>query len=1147
MTGKIQVFFSNRVELLYRDFKEAVYAPPCSPFARRLVIVPSPALKSWLMLQLAKDPDVGIAAGLEIGYLDEIIEKLRSLFSVADAEPKRVPSLLELGLAIEVELRKAIKFWPKMSLPEKEVWGPLFQYLHIQSDKTLSRKSERRLLALAGKLAQLFRQYGKYGHGMVLEWEKEIATGWQQQLWRLLFQKKTGWTYLYRELIKNIHPPADIPDIQVHLFSISYIPPLFFNYLEKIAQSIPVYEYLLSPCQYFWSDVRSDKETRRLSTFWKRMGISEQQQITLDAFLRDRNPLLANFGRLGREMAQLVENGEAETFENYALPQAIEDHPQYQSFLEDSTELSPSSFPLTLLQAVQADMLLLRNPAQSPKISFRNFDGSIQIHSSCTRLREVEALYDRLVGIMLEHAKEDDPITAGDIIVMAPDILEYEPFIKMVFQGSESQLDVHVMDLNIPAQNLLVQSFMHLLAMPGSRWDAVTILQLFEYPAFQRRQQLTHEDIDQVRDWIKDAGISWGSDGEHRNELLQRDHCAHEMTEQASSGTWEFGIARLLSGLAIQASSDEDSVMMHVHPLKVVATQSDLLGKLIRLLHSLREDLRPLSDGSSFTLKDWASYLQCLYQAYFSEDGNEANDFQNSILAPLNALRSASRYFPNEKFTFASIKKHLDSELSQKSAIYRESHLNAVRFCSLIPMRTIPAKVIVLLGMQEGCYPRRDQTVSLNLLTGHAKADYFPSQTEFDRYLFLEALLSARRYFILSHLGYSQKDLKELAPSLLVTELSNYLDKAFEIGGSKPSELCHFKHPFQAFDSTYFKENSRLKSYSKSYFDAASAYYHVQKKPAFNFIREYTILNPKKLENEIRLNIRDLQAFAKNPLKIYFNKKLGIYLEKEEDRIIETEESFLLSYLEIDELKKMVLFKPMDEVIRYAQKKGILPGGLFKHVSIETLKRQSEELKNNLSAVNVNPQDLFQIEFSEHCRKAEQTDQGHWLLPPLKMDYKGAATIKVVGKLENVSPQGLVAFVRKNNVARAWPQYLVYQCLAKEHALDVKAHLILAKDGDSKPNLTDNPHEALEHYLEYYFTGLEHASPLIPEWIPHFLNYDEQGLKDKLKEAVDNDQNPLYNEYVDWLLKHSTIPENIGAWKEHAQKVFGNMQQQWFK
>ena len=75
MTSSFEVYFSNQVEFLLHAFKERIYKTP-SAFTRRLVIVSSPALKSWLMLQLAKDPAIGIAAGMEIYYLDEALEKL---------------------------------------------------------------------------------------------------------------------------------------------------------------------------------------------------------------------------------------------------------------------------------------------------------------------------------------------------------------------------------------------------------------------------------------------------------------------------------------------------------------------------------------------------------------------------------------------------------------------------------------------------------------------------------------------------------------------------------------------------------------------------------------------------------------------------------------------------------------------------------------------------------------------------------------------------------------------------------------------------------------------------------------------------------------------------------------------------------------
>ena len=144
---------------------------------------------------------------------------------------------------------------------------------------------------------------------------------------------------------------------------------------------------------------------------------------------------------------------------------------------------------------------------------------------------------------------------------------------------------------------------------------------------------------------------------------------------------------------------------------------------------------------------------------------------------------------------------HSEASLNSQRVCYREPHLQAIRFCSLLPMRALPAKVIVLLGMEEGAFPRKDQTHSLNSMAKEADTDYSPSQTDFDRYLFLEIMLSVRKYLLISYVGYSKTDSKEKPSSLLITELINYLDSGFTVEGKKPSERCVIKHPFREYET----------------------------------------------------------------------------------------------------------------------------------------------------------------------------------------------------------------------------------------------------------------------------------------------------------------------------------------------------------
>ena len=1086
MAHAFKVFFSNRLEILYQRLKKSLFESS-NPFTHRLIVVPSPAMKSWLMVKMAKDPDLSVAMGVEMGHLDQSIMRLHASLSGSE-HPSKIPSLLELALGIESEIRKADK-------QEKE-WAPLTKYLKLNG----SRKGEHRLVALSEKLAHLFTQYGKYAGSMVKEWEEGKGNEWQARLWQALFSEK--WSYPYRELLSVITDEIS-HDRQIHLFGMNFISKLQHRFLLKVSKSVPIHYYMLSPCQPLWSDLLSDRESRKLQSYWKGRGISEKQQMALEEYLSDKNPLLANFGRLGREMATLIEESDPVTVEDYVLPKSVVGFTQYEELIGGDLLLQETSKPLTMLDGVQADMVLLRN--LTTKISLSE-DRSIQVHVASTAMREVQVLYESLMTLIDRHAKDDDPITPGDIIVMAPDIRQYEPYVKAVFESEDSQLDYKMMDVDVLSKNSLVQGFVHLLSLPFGRWDAASLLQLFDYPAFQECHRFSYEDILAIRTWVKEADIRWGENVSHRDEILKRDHCRKGMMEKSEQGTWENGVGCVLSGLVLTDGVDIDT------------TQAELLGKWIKLLRSLRKDLRILTDRTQLTPSEWATTLRNLSETYFHVDEKMGEE--------LNAIINAFHLNVEETFPFSTIKRHLESLLKRKNVSYRESHLNAVRFCTLLPMRAIPAKVVVLLGMTEGAFPKQDDKQSLNLM----QEDYCPSQTDYDRFLFLETLLSARQYYVIIY----QED-----PSLLVSELFSYLDDAFSIDGKKPSECCVTQHPFYPFDKTYFNENSEIRSYSQNFFSAAKAYYRAEKSPFHCFVPEFTFSSSADIDSELCLELRQLAQMARNPVQAYFNNTLGIYLDKEEERQLKNEEDFQLSPLESAILRKHAVTHSFDEALSLAK----LPFGPFKELTIDKLKDDVQQLLDNLSGVGIEPKNLFEIDFQEHYTKPTQSENGDWHLPPLEIGQ-----IKIVGKFSDITPKGWVAHIKddKKDVVKLWPQFLVLNCLIQKYAIPVEKNVVFAKSGKIKSSFFDDPFPQLQQYLDYYFASLKHLSPLIPEWVSDLISKDPESFKKVMHYSVSDRQRHFYNDYVCWMMRGENAPKLIEGWQKQAKLLFEDLYNNWY-
>src|SRR5690606_1374019 len=99
---------------------------------------------------------------------------------------------------------------------------------------------------------------------------------------------------------------------------------------------------------------------------------------------------------------------------------------------------------------------------------------------------------------------------------------------------------------------------------------------------------------------------------------------------------------------------------------------------------------------------------------------------------------------------------------------------NGITFCSLIPMRSIPFKIIGLLGMNHDNFPRKENRLSFNLITEkHQLGDR--NIKDNDKHLFLETILSAKEYLFISYIGKSVANNTTLPASILVEELIDYI------------------------------------------------------------------------------------------------------------------------------------------------------------------------------------------------------------------------------------------------------------------------------------------------------------------------------------------------------------------------------------
>ncbi len=175
---------------------------------------------------------------------------------------------------------------------------------------------------------------------------------------------------------------------------------------------------------------------------------------------------------------------------------------------------------------------------------------------------------------------------------------------------------------------------------------------------------------------------------------------------------------------------------------------------------------------------------------------------------------------------------------------------------------------------------------------------------------------------MLSYCDYAPLVPKPLPPAIIVSELINYFDQSFVLGTDQPSKVVLKRHPFHPFDARYFTKESGFTSFSQKAYKQALAFYKVDKEPSHCFIEHFPNIHAPN-DHEIQIvELYELANVLSHPLKHYFNKGLGIYLEKRSNRELPTDESFELKSWELNALVKQSLNKPVDEVIVLADRKG---------------------------------------------------------------------------------------------------------------------------------------------------------------------------------------------------------------------------------
>jgi exodeoxyribonuclease V gamma subunit len=674
---------------------------------------------------------------------------------------------------------------------------------------------------------------------MILEWDKGGGDGWQPLLWRAVSSGCRGKhrAALLAEFGMQIKECAvnstELPS-RISLFGISYLPPFHLEALRLLSARCDVTCYLLNPCGQYWGNIISNRDRSRLAL---------QSKIPIDTieYYDTGNPLLSSLGTLGQEFF--------ETLLEYGFECDV---------LDDD---APTEEKATLLTTIQSDILNLHDrPAEGTKFVLSGADRSLQIHSCHGPMREMEILYDNLLS-MFDELEDLEP---RQIVVMIPDIESYATHISAVFgnrSGGRPPLPYTIADRSIRRESPFIDSFLALLEISSGRFGVNEVLGILETPSVMTRFSITEEEMLSIRSWLRGSGVRWGLDEEHRAELG---------FPSFADFSWQAGLDRLFLGYAM--APDPIGTFKSILPYPAIGgRQSMALGKLAEFMKNVRQIHSCFS--ARHTLSKWKEIFADT-AARMLASNDTADNGPTQLARALNCLsENQARSGFDRPIALDAVRDSLIRTLTQGGGGYGFMG-GAITFCAMLPMRSIPMRVVCLAGMNDGQFPRTSRQPGFSLMSG-ARRRGDRSLRDEDRYIFLEALMSAEERLCISYVGQSIRDNSLITPSVLVSELEEYVSSGFVSDETGESPSIRRFHRLQGFSDEYFTRSSDtgLFSYDFESFEALEARRLAGLKHR-TFISD-TLSKDRTLTN--RVDISQLKRFLSNPAAAFLENRLKIY------------------------------------------------------------------------------------------------------------------------------------------------------------------------------------------------------------------------------------------------------------------------------
>jgi len=790
----IRLYYSNRLDNLIAPLADAVAAhqrrEPLEPVS---IVVPNRIVEQFVRYRLAES--IGVAANLKFpflrNYLAELLQATDKNLKILDAD--------ELQLILFECLRSSSHRDDSNLKPARD---------YIQAGSKTAADAELRTILLAAQLARLFREYSISRRRMIMKWRAARRSDvdamseterWQRHLWQSVFDShgrvREQWL-LERESRLMMLPDAfDAGDSQhlksalpamLHVFGSSYAGNAYAEIFARLGALGDIRIYALNPCREFWDDV--DSSRRGALTAWahRQDKVGEKLAESEDPFALNESsdpPALRLWGRPGREYVRLLNE----------LSQC-----DFAPLFSDPVSREPP----TLLEALQQS-ILDREP-QPPEVEDgkgKPCEARIRFLACPGIRREAEIVANEIWSIVRDNeslaaSSGAERIRFHEIAVLIPDAAfdDYLAQIESVFR-KQHRIPIDLVGGSIAGASRVAEAVDLLLNLPRGRFSRAEMIRLLTHPALNSESE-TRIDVEMWPRWSEALGIFFGADDDDLKDTYIPNGLYH----------WDQAIKRLALGSVmtgqrggIPAFYQTGAAAPGYLPFEVAQDELETAARFMRGARSLIADALSMRNAR-LTPRQWSRMLIEFLNTYLRPASALDERVRDSFLETIESIGDSELNIG--PMSYESAREMIATRITDLESRRGQFSGRGVALGSLSSLRSIPFKVIFVLGLNEAAFPEREHRDPLDLrMLKRGAGDVTPAER--DRYLFLETILAARERIFFSYIARDAKTGDVLEPSSVIRELQ-YMLRGFI--DEKTLAKLTVKHPFSRYDLKYFPE-----------------------------------------------------------------------------------------------------------------------------------------------------------------------------------------------------------------------------------------------------------------------------------------------------------------------------------------------------